>query len=269
MEILLETFFLTISWNDLTVGPILQTNLHQNRKIPCTNLIHRTELMNALVKPHHRRQKAQSRKKAQCCRFGCFRLVFSSSRRLRSLWRQICKITNAKNGKTIGLGTGKTYFVPWEQGWGWVWQQWRMWRPPRELGKRHSSRTLSLKRPFVGSECDWGVKCCKFLLWKNLIPISVSFVVVHLWCRSCPSEVAPEFVRIILFHDKSVKIKDYELVRLSCKSKVNSMPRVTRVVASHWTKGCIFNFALNSTQLLLGKIKLWFFLSANFKLLLI
>jgi len=156
---------------------------------------------NDLSPAHHRRQKAQSRKKAQCCRFGCFRLVFSSSRRLRS-------------------------FVPWEQGWGWVWQQWRMSRPPRELGKRHNSRTLSL------------------------------------WCRSCPSEVAPEFVRIILFHDKSVKIKDYELVRLSCKSKVNSMPRVTRVVASHWTKGCIFNFALNSTQLRQDKIKFWFFLSA-------
>ena len=44
------------------------------------------------------------------------------------------------------IGTGKTYFVPWEQGWGLVWQQWRMWRPPRELGKRHNSRTLSLKK---------------------------------------------------------------------------------------------------------------------------
>ena len=133
-----------LKWSDS--GSYFTNKSPPKPKNPCTNLIHWTELMNALVKPHHRRQKAQSRKKAQCCRFGCFRLVFSSSRRLRSLWRQICKITNAKNEKTTGLGTGKTYFVPWEQGWGWVWLQWRMWRPPRELGKRHSSRTLSLKK---------------------------------------------------------------------------------------------------------------------------
>ena len=100
-----------LKWSDS--GSYFTNKSPPKPKNPCTNLIHWTELMNALVKPHHRRQKAQSRKKdQQCCKFGCFRLIFSSSRRLRSLWRQICKITKAKNGKEIGLGTGKTYFVP-------------------------------------------------------------------------------------------------------------------------------------------------------------
>ena len=161
----------------------------KNQNNPCTNLIHWTELMNALVKPHHRRQKAQSRKKdQQCCKFGCFRLIFSSSRRLRSLWRQICKITNVKNGKEISLGTGKTYFVPWEQGWGWVWQQWRMWRPPRELGKRHNSRTLSLRKQLVDS------KMFNIFVVSELDPDFRFISAVHLWCRSCPYQVAPEFV---------------------------------------------------------------------------
>ena len=150
----------------------------------------------------------------------------------------------------------KTYFVPWGRGWGWGWLQWRWQRPQSALDRTHGSRIRWLEeRDFL----EIGGRHMN-VMWDVLSQLFLAVNLIHLWCWNFPLQVAPEFVchytfNMSQYHDDQNDSDDNNDDQwwwwdwnYSWMSNVRPMPRVTRVVASHWMKECIlliFNLFLN------------------------
>ena len=149
----------------------------------------------------------------------------------------------------------KTYFVPWGRGWVWGWLQWRWLRPQSALDRIHGSRIRWLEDkdflefggrfttyhimwdaftflviPIVLSSTQWLSMWFTPVMFK--LPFSSRSWICSLWGST-------HYESISWWWKWWWRWSSWWRWNYSWMSNMSPMPRVTKVVASHWKKECI------------------------------